>query len=85
MNRNFNQFLQKFHLEHFLLQCSSLGRGGKSWSGKDLVGCLTGGDAFKMQVATDKLHQLYESLRTEEVKDHHTEPFHPHLFLQSLR
>lgn len=66
------------------LKCSSLGRGGKSWSSKDL-GSLTGGDALKMQIATDKLHQLYESLRTEEVKDHHSEPFHPHLFLQSLR
>lgn len=66
------------------LKCSSLGRGGKSWSSKDL-GSLTGGDALKMQIATDKLHQLYEALRIEEVKDHHSESYHPQHFLQSLR
>uniref|UniRef100_A0A023F2R3 Putative ubiquitin carboxyl-terminal hydrolase 1-like protein n=1 Tax=Triatoma infestans TaxID=30076 RepID=A0A023F2R3_TRIIF len=67
------------------LKCSSLGRGGKSWSSKDLPS-LGGGDVtnIKMQIATDKLHQLYEALHTEEVKDH-MEPYHPHVFLHSLR
>ncbi|KAK9512094.1 hypothetical protein O3M35_000595 [Rhynocoris fuscipes] len=67
------------------LKCSSLGRGGKSWSSKDLPS-LGGGDLtnIKMQIATDKLHQLYEALHTEEVKDH-MEPYHPHVFLHSLR
>uniref|UniRef100_A0A146M471 Ubiquitin carboxyl-terminal hydrolase 1 n=1 Tax=Lygus hesperus TaxID=30085 RepID=A0A146M471_LYGHE len=66
-------------------KCSSLGRGGKSWSSKDLPS-LGGGDVnnVKMQIATDKLHQLYEALHTEEVKDH-MEPYHPHVFLHSLR
>ncbi|XP_014254863.1 ubiquitin carboxyl-terminal hydrolase 1 isoform X2 [Cimex lectularius] len=67
------------------LKCSSLGRGGKSWSSKDLPS-LGGGDVpnVKMQIATDKLHQLYEALHTEELKDN-MESYHPHVFLHSLR
>ncbi|BES96062.1 ubiquitin specific [Nesidiocoris tenuis] len=66
-------------------KCSSLGRGAKSWSNKDLPS-LGNGDAVnvKMQIATDKLHQLYDALRMEEVKDH-MEPYQPHVFLHSLR
>jgi hypothetical protein len=37
-----------------------------------------------MQIATDKLHQLYEALHIEELKDH-MEPYPPHVFLHSLR
>ncbi|KAL1140878.1 hypothetical protein AAG570_000806 [Ranatra chinensis] len=77
------------YMSRHTLKCSSLGRGGKSWSSKDLpsLGCGTGGGDVtnvKMQIATDKLHQLYEALHTEEVKDH-MEPYHPHIFLHSLR
>ncbi|CAH0395728.1 unnamed protein product [Bemisia tabaci] len=62
---------------------SSLGRsiGSKSWS-KDLP-LLNNTDA-KIAAATERLHDLFESLHNSEFKDQ-TEPFQPEVFLQSLR
>ncbi|XP_075231641.1 ubiquitin specific protease 1 [Lycorma delicatula] len=67
---------------------SSLGRGigssSKSWSSKDLLSL--GGDTTnaKIQLATERLHDLYESLHNAEQKDH-MEAFQPEVFLHALR
>jgi len=77
---------------------SSLGRNvtgtssGKSWSTKDLLslgGSLANsGDPLqcksRIQVATERLHDLYESLHAAEVKEN-SDPFQPDVFLHALR
>lgn len=67
---------------------SSLGRGigggSKSWSSKDLPSLGATGTDAKIALATERLHELYESLHNAELKDH-TEPFQPEVFLHALR
>ncbi|XP_012260613.2 ubiquitin carboxyl-terminal hydrolase 1 isoform X1 [Athalia rosae] len=77
------------------MKSSSLGRtgvsltasGSRSWSSKDLL-ALAGpiGDSNKprIQVATEKLHELFAALRLSEMKDT-GEPYQPDAFLQALR
>lgn len=61
-----------------------IGSGNKSWSSKDLLSL--GGDSSnaKIQLATERLHELYESLHNAEQKDH-VEAFQPEVFLHALR
>jgi ubiquitin carboxyl-terminal hydrolase 1 len=77
---------------------SSLGRNvtstssGKSWSSKDLLslgGSLvnsgeTQQSKSRIQVATERLHDLYESLHAAEIKEN-SDPFQPDIFLHALR
>ncbi|XP_015591395.1 ubiquitin carboxyl-terminal hydrolase 1 isoform X2 [Cephus cinctus] len=77
------------------IKSSSLGRtgvsltssGSRSWSSKDLL-ALAGptGELSKprIQVATEKLHELFMALRVLEARDS-SEPFQPDAFLQALR
>ncbi|XP_046470292.1 ubiquitin specific protease 1 isoform X1 [Neodiprion pinetum] len=77
------------------MKSSSLGRtgvsltasGSRSWSSKDLL-ALAGpmGDSNKprIQVATEKLHELFAALKISEMKDN-GEPYQPDAFLQALR
>ncbi|XP_032668927.1 ubiquitin carboxyl-terminal hydrolase 1 [Odontomachus brunneus] len=74
---------------------SSLGRTGvslsssssRSWSNKDLL-ALAGptGEATKprIQIATEKLHELFMALRASEAREN-SEPYQPDAFLQALR
>jgi len=65
---------------------------GKSWSTKDLLslgGSLANsGDTLqcksRIQVATEQLHDLYESLHAAEVKEN-SDPVQPDIFLRALR
>ncbi|XP_012289021.1 ubiquitin carboxyl-terminal hydrolase 1 [Orussus abietinus] len=77
------------------MKSSSLGRSGvslmasgsRSWSSKDLL-ALAGpaGESNKprIQVATEKLHELFMALRVAEVRES-SEPYQPDAFLQALR
>lgn len=80
------------------VKSSSLGRNvtstssGKSLSSKDLLslgGSLANsGDPLqsksRIQVATERLHDLYESLHAAEIKEN-SDPFQPDVFLHALR
>ncbi|XP_069682403.1 ubiquitin carboxyl-terminal hydrolase 1 [Periplaneta americana] len=79
------------------VKSSSLGRNvtssssGKSWSSKDLLslgGLGNSGDPLqcksRIQVATERLHDLYESLHAAEIKEN-SDPFQPDVFLHALR
>nr|CAD7196820.1 unnamed protein product [Timema douglasi] len=75
------------------IKSSSLGRNissssSKSWSTKDLLSIGSGlGDLHgksRIQMATERLHELYESLHSSELKDT-SEPFQPDVFLHALR
>ncbi|KAL0105570.1 hypothetical protein PUN28_015803 [Cardiocondyla obscurior] len=73
---------------------SSLGRTGvsltssssRSWSSKDLTlaGSTTEASKPRIQIATEKLHELFMALRASEVKEN-SEPYQPDAFLQALR
>ncbi|KAK7788598.1 hypothetical protein R5R35_012693 [Gryllus longicercus] len=73
---------------------SSLGRNmgssSKSWSSKDLLslGSSTSSNdtqgKSRIQVATERLHELYVALHTSEVKEN-CDPFQPDVFLHALR
>ncbi|XP_011313058.1 ubiquitin carboxyl-terminal hydrolase 1 isoform X2 [Fopius arisanus] len=73
---------------------SSLGRtgvsltssGNRSWSSKDLSALSGLGELNKprIQVATEKLHELFMALRVSETKEN-SEPYQPDAFLQALR
>ncbi|KAK1121478.1 hypothetical protein K0M31_010281 [Melipona bicolor] len=77
------------------IKSSSLGRtgvsltssGSRSWSSKDLL-ALAGptGDSNKhrIQIATEKLHELFMALRASEAREN-SEPYQPDAFLQALR
>ncbi|XP_043256220.1 ubiquitin carboxyl-terminal hydrolase 1 [Colletes gigas] len=77
------------------MKSSSLGRtgmsltssGSRSWSSKDLL-ALAGstGDSskHKIQIATEKLHELFIALRASEAREN-SEPYQPDAFLQALR
>ena len=78
------------------IKTSSLGRSStastasssRSWSSKDLPS-LTANVATelnkpKIQVATEKLHDVFMSLRELEIKESN-EPYQPDAFLQALR
>ncbi|XP_076172616.1 ubiquitin specific protease 1 isoform X2 [Ptiloglossa arizonensis] len=77
------------------IKSSSLGRtgvsltssGSRSWSSKDLL-ALAGptGDNSKhrIQIATEKLHELFIALRASEAREN-SEPYQPDAFLQALR
>ncbi|XP_039289966.1 ubiquitin carboxyl-terminal hydrolase 1 [Nilaparvata lugens] len=72
----------------FKTKSSSLGRGmgstSKMWnSSKDLPSLGDSANA-KIQLATERLHDLYESLHNTELKDH-MEAFQPEVFLHALR
>ncbi|KAJ8683249.1 hypothetical protein QAD02_019041 [Eretmocerus hayati] len=79
------------------IKISSLGRSGissttsssRSWSNKDLPSLTAASTASEMnkpriQVATEKLHELFVSLRELEAKEN-SDPFQPDAFLQALR
>lgn len=61
--------------------------GSRSWSSKDLL-ALAGptGDSNKhrIQIATEKLHELFMALRASEAREN-SEPYQPDAFLQALR
>jgi ubiquitin carboxyl-terminal hydrolase 1 len=61
---------------------------GKSWSSKDLLSLANSADPLqcksRIQVATERLHDLYESLHSAEIKEH-SDPFQPDVFLHALR
>lgn len=61
-----------------------IGGGSKSWSSKDLPSLGASGADGRIALATERLHELYESLHNAELKDH-TEPFQPEVFLHALR
>lgn len=70
---------------------------GKSWSSKDLLslgrdsssGSASGGTEGKsrIQLATERLHELYECLHNAEMREHHVgdQPYQPDVFLHALR
>jgi hypothetical protein len=76
------------------VKSSSLGRNvtpgssGKSWSSKDLLSLNNANDPLqcksRIQVATERLHDLYESLHAAEIKEN-SDPFQPDVFLHALR
>ncbi|KAK0168242.1 hypothetical protein PV327_002066 [Microctonus hyperodae] len=76
------------------VKSSSLGRtgvsltssGNRSWSSKDLSALSGIGELNKprIQVATEKLHELFVALRLSEARDS-CEPYQPDAFLQALR
>ncbi|XP_014217502.1 ubiquitin carboxyl-terminal hydrolase 1-like [Copidosoma floridanum] len=79
------------------IKISSLGRTGissttssnRSWSNKDLPSLTAASTATELnkpriQVATEKLHELFISLRELEAREN-SEPFQPDAFLQALR
>lgn len=57
--------------------------GNRSWSNKDLSG-IVDINKPRIQVATEKLHDLFRALRESESSDHN-EPYQPDAFLQALR
>lgn len=79
------------------IKTSSLGRTGissttsssRSWSYKDLPSSTAASVAAELnkpriQVATEKLHELFNSLRELEAREN-SDPFQPDAFLQALR
>ncbi|XP_053975823.1 ubiquitin carboxyl-terminal hydrolase 1 [Hylaeus volcanicus] len=77
------------------MKSSSLGRtgmsltssGSRSWSSKDLLALAgSSGDTGKhrIQIATEKLHELFIALRASEAREN-SEPYQPDAFLQALR
>ncbi|XP_031787495.1 ubiquitin specific protease-like isoform X2 [Nasonia vitripennis] len=79
------------------IKISSLGRTGissttsssRSWSNKDLPSLTSASAATELnkpriQVATEKLHELFMSLRELETRENN-EPYQPDAFLQALR
>jgi len=87
----------EFLINLFLDQAksSSLGRTGvsltssssRSWSSKDLL-ALAGPTAEatkpRIQIATERLHELFMALRVSEARENN-EPYQPDAFLQALR
>lgn len=74
---------------------SSLGRTGvsltssssRSWSSKDLLalaGPTVEANKPNIQIATEKLHELFMALRASEAREN-SEPYQPDAFLQALR
>ncbi|XP_011068657.1 PREDICTED: ubiquitin carboxyl-terminal hydrolase 1 [Acromyrmex echinatior] len=74
---------------------SSLGRTGvsltssssRSWSSKDLLalaGSTSEANKPRIQIATERLHELFMALRASEVREN-SEPYQPDAFLQALR
>lgn len=74
---------------------SSLGRTGvsltssssRSWSSKDLLalaGPAAEANKPRIQIATEKLHELFIALRALEAREN-SEPYQPDAFLQALR
>ncbi|XP_018405152.1 PREDICTED: ubiquitin carboxyl-terminal hydrolase 1 isoform X2 [Cyphomyrmex costatus] len=74
---------------------SSLGRtsvsltssSSRSWSSKDLLalaGSTSEANKPRIQIATEKLHELFMALRASEVREN-SEPYQPDAFLQALR
>ncbi|XP_034934183.1 ubiquitin carboxyl-terminal hydrolase 1-like isoform X1 [Chelonus insularis] len=86
-NLNDKQLQTKF-------KSSSLGRtgvsltssGNRSWSSKDLsaLSGISELNKSRIQVATEKLHELFVALRLSETRDS-CEPYQPDAFLQALR
>lgn len=79
----------------FQMKSSSLGRtgvslsasGNRSMSSKDLLALAGPTHEYnkpRIQVATEKLHELFMALRESEVKENN-EPYQPDAFLQALR
>lgn len=76
------------------MKSSSLGRtgvsltasGSRSYSSKDLLALAGVGELNKprIQVATEKLHDLFMALRVSEARES-SEPYQPDAFLQALR
>ena len=77
------------------MKSSSLGRtgvslsasGNRSLSSKDLLALAGPTHEYnkpRIQVATEKLHELFIALRESEVKENN-EPYQPDAFLQALR
>ncbi|KZC05514.1 PREDICTED: ubiquitin carboxyl-terminal hydrolase 1 [Dufourea novaeangliae] len=77
------------------IKSSSLGRtgvsltssGSRSWSSKDLLalaGPTGDNNKHRIQVATEKLHELFIALRASETREN-SEPYQPDAFLQALR
>jgi hypothetical protein len=68
---------------------SSTTNSSRSWSNKDLpsltaVNAATELNKPRIQVATERLHELFMSLRELETRENN-EPFQPDAFLQALR
>lgn len=77
------------------IKSSSLGRtgvsltssGSRSWSSKDLLalaGPTGDNNKHRIQIATEKLHELFMALRASEAREN-SEPYQPDAFLQALR
>ncbi|XP_076247058.1 ubiquitin specific protease 1 [Calliopsis andreniformis] len=77
------------------IKSSSLGRTGvsltssssRSWSSKDLLalaGPTGDNNKHRIQIATEKLHELFMALRASEAREN-SEPYQPDAFLQALR
>ncbi|KAG7211861.1 hypothetical protein KM043_011082 [Ampulex compressa] len=77
------------------VKSSSLGRtgvsltssGSRSWSSKDLLtlaGSAADSNKHRIQIATEKLHELFMALRASEAREN-SEPYQPDAFLQALR
>ncbi|CAK9804170.1 Ubiquitin carboxyl-terminal hydrolase 1 [Anthophora plagiata] len=77
------------------IKSSSLGRigvsltssGSRSWSSKDLLalaGPTGDNNKHKIQIATEKLHELFMALHASEAREN-SEPYQPGAFLQALR
>lgn len=59
----------------------------RSWSSKDLLalaGSTTEANKPRIQIATERLHELFMALRASEVREN-SEPYQPDAFLQALR
>lgn len=68
---------------------SSTTSSSRSWSNKDLPSLTAASAATELnkpriQVATEKLHELFVSLRELETRENN-DPFQPDAFLQALR
>lgn len=64
----------------------SLTSSSRSSSSQDLARAGPTGEANKsrIQIATEKLHELFMALRTSEAREN-SEPYQPDAFLQALR
>lgn len=61
--------------------------GSRSWSSKDLLalaGPTGDNNKHRIQIATEKLHELFMALRASEAREN-SEPYQPDAFLQALR
>ncbi|XP_076301724.1 ubiquitin specific protease 1 isoform X1 [Lasioglossum baleicum] len=89
--------LSNLNDKHFQtkIKSSSLGRtgmslmssGSRSWSSKDLLalaGPTGNNNKHRIQIATEKLHELFIALRASEARENN-EPYQPDAFLQALR